>query len=154
MNWKMMKDKLKDVRKRGKVVVQTWQPYHWIIQKVIENDYAGMAVQELQERRQFKYPPYFRMVHFVLRHRDRNVLDMRAGLFAKSMRASFGDRILGPEYLPIARVKNRYQKQLILKLEKSVSFKQSRHIIRDRLDDFYKEKSNRSVQIAIDVDPY
>jgi primosomal protein N' (replication factor Y) len=139
--------------KRGKVVVQTWQPYHWIVRKVIEGDFDGMATQELAERRQFKYPPYYRMVTFVLRHRDRNVLDAKSALFAQLLRRHFADRILGPEYLPIARVKNRYQKQIILKLEKSLSFKSSRQLIRDRMDDFYGEKSNRSVQIAIDVDP-
>lgn len=140
--------------KRGKVVIQTWQPYHYIIRKVIENDFKGMVKEELADRRQFKYPPYYRMITFVMRHRDRNVLDMRAAVMTKLLRQSFGDRILGPEYLPVARVKNRYQKQLILKLEKSRSFKQAREIIRGHLDEFYREKSNRSVQIAIDVDPY
>lgn len=139
--------------KRGKVIIQTWQPYHWIVRKVIDGDFNGMAAQELAERRQFKYPPFHRMVSIVLRHRDRNVLDARAQLFAGMLRQHFADRLLGPEYLPVARVKNKYQKQLILKLEKSLSFKDARRLIRDRMDEFYSEKSNRSVQIAIDVDP-
>lgn len=139
--------------KRGKVVVQTWQPYHWIIQKVIENDFAGMVAQELLERQKFKYPPYYRMVTMVLRHRDRNTLDDRTAKFTAALRQHFGDRILGPEYLPIARVRNRYQKQLILKLEKSRSFKEARQTIRQCMEEFYREKNNRSVQIAIDVDP-
>lgn len=140
--------------KRGKVVIQTWQPYHWIIRKVIENDFAGMAEQELAERRQFKYPPYYRMVTMILRHRDRNELDMRAEIMSKMLRQSFADRVLGPEYLPVARVKNRYQKQIIIKLEKALSFKQSREIVRGYISEFYREKHNRSVQIAIDVDPF
>lgn len=139
--------------KRGKVIIQTWQPYHWIVRKVIEGGFVGMAAQELAERRQFKYPPYYRMVSIVLRHRDRNVLDARAQLFAGLLRQHFADRLLGPEYLPIARVKNKYQKQIILKLEKSLSFKDTRRLILDRMDEFYAEKGNRSVQIAIDVDP-
>lgn len=141
-------------KERGIVVIQTWQPYHWIIRKVIENDFDGMAQQELSDRRQFKYPPYYRMVSFVLRHRDRDVLDYRTEIFAKSLRLSFKERVLGPEFLPVARVKNRYQKQIILKFEKTKSFKLARDIIRQRINEFYREKSNRSVQIAIDVDPY
>jgi primosomal protein N' (replication factor Y) len=139
--------------KRGRVVIQTWQPYHWIIQKVIENDYDGMAVQELQDRRQFKYPPYYRMVNIVLRHRDRNLLDAKSAQFAKMLRVKFADRILGPEYLPVARVKNRYQKQIILKLEKQASFKEARKALRMISDEFYKEKANRSIRISLDVDP-
>lgn len=139
---------------RGKVVIQTWQPYHWIIRKVIDNDFAGMAQQELVERRQFNYPPYYRIVAMVLRHRDRNTLDERAAIMARLLRSTFADRVLGPEYLPVARVKNRYQKQIILKLEKSLSFKKSREVIRGHISTFYSEKNNRSVQIALDVDPF
>lgn len=139
---------------RGKVVIQTWQPYHWIIRKVIENDFSGMAEQELAERSQFKYPPYYRMVTMVLRHRDRNELDVKAATMAKMLRQSFADRVLGPEYLPVARVKNRYQKQIIIKIEKSLSFKNARQLIRDHISTFHGEKTNRSVQVALDVDPF
>lgn len=140
--------------KRGKVIIQTWQPYHWIVQKVIENDFEGMARQELSDRRQFKYPPYYRMVTFVLRHRDRNILDARCERFSNMMKLQFSDAVLGPEYLPVPRVRNRYQKQLILKLDKKYAFRAARERIRGVIDDFYRDKLNRSVQIAVDVDPF
>jgi primosomal protein N' (replication factor Y) (superfamily II helicase) len=139
--------------KRGKVIVQTWQPYHWILQKVMQNDYEGMALQELAERRQFKYPPYFRVISLVLRHRDRIELDYRTHLFAESLRSVFNERVLGPEYLPVARVRNFYQKQIILKFEKSISIAKCKQTLRQQIDTFYSQKANRPVRISIDVDP-
>jgi primosomal protein N' (replication factor Y) len=139
--------------KRGKVIVQTWQPYHWILQKVMQNDYEGMAMQELTERKQFKYPPFYRLISLVLRHRDREELDFRAMHFAESLRAVFGGRVLGPEYLPVARVRNYYQKQIILKLEKDKSAQNFKEVLKDRMDHFFTQKANRSVRISIDVDP-
>ena len=48
--------------KRGLVVLQTSQPEHTVIGQVIRNDYAAMYKLQTEERKQFKYPPYFRMI--------------------------------------------------------------------------------------------
>ena len=46
-------------QKRGKVIIQTYNPNHWIIQQVMANDYLKMYQQEVVERRNFKYPPFY-----------------------------------------------------------------------------------------------
>jgi primosomal protein N' (replication factor Y) len=139
--------------KRGKVIVQTWQPYHWILQKVMENDFEAMAVQELAERRQFKYPPYYRIISLVLRHKERADLDFKAHILADSLKSVFFERVLGPEYLPVARVRNLYQKQIILKFERTISIVKCKLELQAQIDNFFREKANRSVRISIDVDP-
>jgi primosomal protein N' (replication factor Y) (superfamily II helicase) len=48
--------------KRGKVVIQTMNPYHFVIQKVIENNYEDLALQLMRERKRFNYPPYYRTI--------------------------------------------------------------------------------------------
>jgi len=60
--------------KRGLVVLQTSQPEHTVIGQVIRNDYAAMYKLQTEERKQFKYPPYFRMIQITLRHKDVQVV--------------------------------------------------------------------------------
>ena len=56
--------------KKGKVVIQTYNPYHNTIQQVLVNDYMGMYKEQIYERQNFKYPPFFRLVKLTLKHRD------------------------------------------------------------------------------------
>ena len=57
--------------KRGLVVIQTSDPQHFIIDKVVLNDYEGMYETELTQRKQFRYPPFIRMIKITIKHRDR-----------------------------------------------------------------------------------
>ena len=56
--------------KIGKVIIQTYNPNHNIIQQVTNNDYLGMYKEQLYERQIYKYPPYFRLIKLTLKHRD------------------------------------------------------------------------------------
>src|SRR5690606_38505893 len=63
--------------KRGKVVIQTFNPDHWIIRQVIDNDYQTMYNQEIFERKSYSYPPFFRLIEFTFKHKDKDTV--RAG---------------------------------------------------------------------------
>jgi primosomal protein N' (replication factor Y) len=94
-------------QKRGKVVVQTYEPNHWIIQKVMQHDYEGFYKQEIIERRNFNYPPFFRIIVLKMKHRNKEMLDIGAAQLAKSLQAVFKDRVLGPEVPLVSRVRNQ-----------------------------------------------
>ena len=139
--------------KRGKVLIQTYDPFHPIIRQVIEHDYIGMYNYEILQRKNFKYPPFYRIIHFNLKHKNKDVLNEGAAEFADKLKLKFGERILGPEYPVIARIKNLYQKDILLKVEKSLSVVKTRAIIVALKNHFEVNSKNKSIKITIDVDP-
>lgn len=139
--------------KQGKVVIQTSQPDHFIIQKVVANDYEGMYRQQLAERKDFKYPPFYRIIRITLRHRDLPELDRIAKECAEALRSKFGNRLLGPEYPAISRIKLLYLKQMWLKLEREISVTGAKRQMQQLLESVKSREKNKTVQIIVDVDP-
>jgi primosomal protein N' (replication factor Y) len=138
---------------RGTVVIQTYQPAHPIIQWVTENNFTAMFESQLAERRQFKYPPFYRLIRFTALHSDRDLVNSASGYLAELLRRKYKDRVLGPEYPIVARIKNRYHKQILLKLERETPVKQTRALIQRALDDLQRHPDFRKVRIIPDVDP-
>src|SRR5690606_33594618 len=103
--------------KKGTVIIQTGQPDHWIIQKVMEHDYIGFYKNEIIERENFLYPPFFKMITLTLRDKDAYKIDNGAFYIANELKQIFGNRILGPEYPIIKRINNLYLKQITIKIE-------------------------------------
>jgi primosomal protein N' (replication factor Y) len=140
-------------KKRGKVLIQTYEPYHPIIRQVIDNDYIGMYTDELAQRRKFKYPPFQRIIHFTMKHRDRDQLNEGAREFVQALKAKFGERVLGPDFPVISRIKNQYIKNAMLKVEREISVKKTRELIMEVKHHFEASSAYKSVRITIDVDP-
>ena len=139
--------------KRGKVLIQTYEPYHPIIRQVIDHDYIGMYKDEIVQRKKFKYPPYQRLVHFTLKHRDSNVLNEGAREFVLALKEKFGDRVLGPDFPVISRIKNQYIKNAMLKVEREISVKKTRQLVMEVKNHFEAFSEYKGVRITIDVDP-
>ena len=139
--------------KQGKVIIQTFQPDHFIIQKVVANDYEGMYNQQIAERKDFKYPPFYRMIRITLKHRDKNELDRIATESADALRSRFGKRLLGPEYPAVSRIKLMYMKQMWLKLEREISITSAKRQMQEMLESVKAREKNKTTQIVIDVDP-
>lgn len=139
--------------KRGQVIIQTYHPDHKIVQQVIQSDYEGMYKDELFERKNFKYPPFYRLIKISLKHREIHKLNDAAEELANNLKYIFGERILGPEFPGISRIKNLYIKNILLKVERNASVKKAKEILRKELLDFSGEKKNKSIRINIDVDP-
>ena len=103
-------------KKRGKVIVQSYNPYHQILKQVSTNDYEEMFKEQLYEREQYKYPPVNRIIKITFKHKDYNKLNEAADWFVKALRNVFGGSVLGPEYPPVARIRNQYIKNVIIKI--------------------------------------
>lgn len=139
--------------KRGMVIIQTFNPAHSIIQSVIRNDYITMYLDQLTDRRNFHYPPFFRLIAFTLWHKDQDALNNAARVFADDLKTQFGKRVLGPEFPPVARVKNQYRKNILLKLEKEASPTKAKQVINQLLEKFKTDPAFKSVKVQLDVDP-
>ncbi len=139
--------------KQGKVIIQTSDPDHFIIRKVVANDYEGMYDQQIAERKDFKYPPFYRIIRITLKHRDQDELDRIAKECANALRSRFGNRLLGPEYPAVGRIKLMYIKQMWLKLEREISVTSAKRQMQQMLDSVKARDKNKTVQITVDVDP-
>lgn len=139
--------------KRGTVIIQTYDPYHRVIRQVIDHDYAGMYKNELVERKQFNYPPFYRLIHFTLKHRDKDILNAGAAEFTDELKKKFGNRVLGPEFPVISRIKNLYHKNVLIKIEREASIGKVREYITTIKNNFSAFSDYKSIRITTDVDP-
>ena len=140
--------------KRGKVIIQTHNPHHSTIRDVMGNEFLNMYNAEILNRRNFGYPPFYRLISLTFRHKDRNVLDACCDSFALNLRADIGqERVLGPEYPGIARINNNFNKKILIKAEKSISVVRIKTIIQHWINVFKKDSAFKYVRIIVDVDP-
>jgi primosomal protein N' (replication factor Y) len=139
---------------RGKVLIQTYNPYHQILQQVSRYDYKEMYKEQIEERYQFKYPPFYKIIKFTFKHKDQNRVQSGANWYADSLKSAFGDLVLGPSTPAVARVKNLYIRHLILKIPKTNSLKATKNHIQKVNNHFEGIADFRSIRFTCDVDPY
>ena len=139
-------------KKRGKVIIQSYNPYHQILKQVSTNNYEEMFTEQLYERKQYKYPPLNRIIKITFKHKEYNKLNEAAEWFTKSLRNVFGGNVLGPEYPPVARIRNQYLKHVIIKIDSNQSLVKTKSSIR-RVEKSFKSISfYRSVRVIYNVD--
>ena len=141
-------------KERGKVLIQTYNPYHKILQQVSTNDYLGMFKEQLQERRDFKYPPFFRLIKITLKHRDYNKVETASEWFAKSLRQVFKTNVLGPEFPPVSRVRNQYLKNILIKIPQQQSLGKTKEAIKKINSSFEAIGPFKGVRVILNVDNY
>ncbi|WP_036158302.1 replication restart helicase PriA [Maribacter forsetii] len=139
-------------KKRGRVIIQTYNPYHQILKQVTTGDYEGMYTEQLYEREQFKYPPVNRIIKVTFKHKNYNILNEAADWFAGALRTNFGGTVLGPEYPPVARIRNQYLKHIVIKVQKAHSLAQTKANIRRIEKSFKAVAMYRSVRVVYNVD--
>ncbi len=137
----------------GKVIIQTYNPYHQVIANVMDNDYQSLYNEQIQERRVFRYPPFYRLIEITLKHRDAEVLNAAADWMAFHLRSAFATRVLGPEYPLVSRIRGLYLKQITLRFEKSEPVADAKRVIRQIGDDLTKQEGWSGVTVIYDVDP-
>jgi len=140
--------------KTGKVIIQTYSPYHSVIRYVINNDYQEMYASQILERRNFHYPPFYRLIKFSLKHKDFHLLNNAAQEFTALLRKEFGNAVLGPEYPMVSRVRGLFLKDSLLKLPKDKSNAQMKVAVKKCIKQFRKLGIYNSARLIIDVDPY
>ncbi|MEI8192979.1 MAG: primosomal protein N' [Flavobacteriia bacterium] len=140
--------------KRGKAIIQTAHPDHWVIQLAAAHDTLTFLKGEIIERENFKYPPFYKLIFITLKHQDENMVNWAANAFATDLKLAFKERVLGPEFPVVKRVQNLYQKEIKIKYEKSLSDKKIKEHLMMLLDKFYENVAFKPVKVSIDVDPY
>ena len=112
-----------------------------------------MFEAQLTERIEYKYPPYVRLIKLTIKDRSLDKVNIASEWLDKMMRRSYKGDILGPVYPEISRVRNKYQKQFIIKLKNIDSINQFRNILNKTLISFDSISKYRSVRVVVDVAP-
>jgi primosomal protein N' (replication factor Y) len=139
--------------KQGTVVLQTSTPDHPIIQYIVENDYETMYRTQISERQLYKYPPYYRLMNLILKHKHKPVVDKAAEALAQRLRTLLGDRVLGPQPPPVGRIQDRYLTRIMLKFEKGHSPARIKQLVNNAANSVLSQHQWRYVTLQIDVDP-
>lgn len=140
--------------RQGTVLIQTNNPQQTILQKIIANDYSGLYQEEIQERQDFNYPPFSRLIKLTVRHPDKAISQQAAERLATELTDVLGaSRVLGPEHPLVERIRNLFLFDILIKLERDrVNIKAVKTYIQERINDILTDKGLRQVSIVADVD--
>lgn len=139
--------------KQGRVIIQTYEPSHPVLQDVLRNDFKGLYAKQMVTRRQFGYPPFYRIVMIRLKHKDFQKLNPAATELASMLRPIFKQDLLGPEYPIVSRIKNLYIKQMMVKFNREHNAQLVKELIMKQVHLFQQHPDYKSVIVQIDVDP-
>lgn len=140
--------------KKGKVLIQTYNPYHNTIQQVLNNDYMSMYKEQIYERRNFNYPPFYRLIKFTLKNRDFDKLKESSMWLYNVLKQNLDMPILGPEEPPISRVRNEYIRTILIKIPNEAHLGNTKKTIQKILNSFESIASYKSVKVTTNVDYY
>ena len=139
---------------RGKVLIQTYQPQHAIIQQVIRSDYKSMLEEQLIERNQYHYPPFYRLIRIVVKHKNIETVSIAAQWVFNVLDQSCKVEILGPVFPSIARLRNLYHMHILIKIGGEASRSNLEKLLQSTIKSFESVSQFRSCKISVDVDPY
>lgn len=137
----------------GIVLIQTHLPDNPVLELAAHHDYEGFYRRELAERQAFGYPPFMRIINIYIKHRDARVVRESAEIYARSLRAVFGERILGPLEPPVARVQSLYIRRITLKIETSANTIRVKEILRQQYVALTASPLMKGLTVYYDVDP-
>lgn len=140
--------------KKGKVVIQTYNPNHNIIQQVTHSNYIGMYKEQLYDRQIYKYPPYFRIIKLTLKQRDFDKLKEGSMWLYHVMSQNLAMPVLGPEEPAINRIRNEYIRTIIIKIPQNTSIIGTKKTIQKILNSFEAVSQYRSIKVTVNVDFY
>ena len=140
--------------KQGKVIIQTYNPLHAIIQQVTHNDYEGMYAEQLYERKIYHYPPFFRLIKLTLKHRDFEKLKEGSMWLYQVLQQNLNIPVLGPEEPAISRIRNEYIRTIMIKIPSETGLLSTKKTIQKILNSFDLVSQYRTIKVTVNVDFY
>ena len=140
--------------KKGKVIIQTYNPLHNIIQQVTNNDFQGMYNEQLYERRIFKYPPFYRLIRLTLKNKDFEKLKNGSMWLYQVLQQNLSIPVLGPEEPAISRIRNEYIRTIVVKIPVENQQTEIKKTIQKILNSFDMISQFKAIKVAVNVDFY
>jgi primosomal protein N' (replication factor Y) len=143
----------------GRVIIQTYNPSHYAICAARDYDYEGFFSQEIGLRRRLTYPPFSSIVNLRFLGNSKSKTEQMAahmkmrinGLLKGPLKSNKDIEVLGPVEAPIAKLKNKYRQQILIKSRRPARLNQLLKEV-DRLSS--RILGSSGVKLIIDVDPY
>ena len=140
--------------KKGKVIIQTFQPDHPVLLQVLNYNYEQLFQIQKKERIKYHYPPYYRMIKITFKCRNFEIVNKASDWFSNVIKSSYKGTILGPVFPTISRVRNQYQKQVIIKLDNGFKPSELKKFLLNIYKSFQTIGEFRATRVNFDVDPY
>ena len=131
----------------GRVLLQTFSPEHPVMQALIAGDLAAFMAREAAMRRPGHWPPYGRLAALIVSAGDMEVTDRLARDLGQAAPHGEGLEVLGPAPAPLAILRGRHRRRLLLKTRRDVAVQP---ILRDWLA---KVRVPHGARVDVDVDP-
>lgn len=137
--------------KEGQVLIQTYNPDHYAIKDVQENDFTAFFQKEMNYRKIGKYPPYFFLINFTIAHKEMKKVMEASKHIHKILLQHLTDKalVLGPSPAALSRINNEYRFQILVKYKREPALHEALKYLDDYYHDQYlKEKLSLKIDIA------
>ena len=139
---------------RGVMMIQTYQPEHEVLKALKTGDYKGLMETEMEQREVFGYPPFTKLLKIDVKHLDAQVATEASRWLADQLRKQLGNLVLGPQVPSVARVKNRFIQQIVVKIPReSAKLNAAKHLVQQAREAALAHLLWRAVRIDVVVDP-
>lgn len=138
---------------QSSVLIQTYNADHPILRYLVNHDYQGYYNFEIEERRNFNYPPFTKIIYIYIKHRDAVKLEAFSNKYATRLRDLLGTRVSGPDKPKVARVKSLYIQKIMIKIETDASMNKLRDLLKNTYKEMATDPTIRTATIYYDVDP-
>lgn len=135
-------------RQPGRVLLQTYNPDAAVLKAIAGNDRDGFYAAEATMRRDQEWPPYGRLAAVIVSGEEEGLVERVARDLARAAPVADGLHVLGPAAPPLALLRGRYRRRLLLKTSKALSIQKVLSDWMSRLE------PPGAVKIQIDIDPY
>jgi len=139
---------------RGEVIIQTFNPDHILLNQIIKYDFEGMYNNQMLERGTYKFPPSNRLIKITLKSRDYSKVDSASIWMANLLIQSLKKSVLGPVSPEISKIRNQYNKQILIKFSDRGNRVLTKKIIFSAIKSFDSIAAFKTIRVSIDVDPY
>ena len=139
--------------KQGEVIIQTFDPDHPLFGYLKRHDTDGFFRWQIQEREQFRFPPFVRLCTLTVKHTDEQRVEQTALLLQQELAALFGKRcspVLRPS---ITRLQNQHIRQVQLRIENNASLTAMRRLVHGVIRSLSEHPQAKSCAILTDMDP-
>ncbi|MDR1553565.1 MAG: primosomal protein N' [Prevotellaceae bacterium] len=139
--------------KIGRVIIQTYNPENRTIRDIVDNNYENLFARQIAERKDFCYPPFYRLINITVKHKNIHILNQTAQKIADYMKPFLGEYVLGPESPAIDKIRNEFISSILLKINKTISLVQTKKMLQQCILHLQTEPALKQSKIQIDVDP-
>ena len=138
----------------GEVIIQTRQPDAPVMGLVRRNDYISFYKNQMEERHDFGYPPFTRIITITVKGQQPDAVDRAALVLRKELATRLGeDKVLGPDAPPVSKIQYRYIRRIIVKLPLALTVDKSRAMLSEALDNTLAGNDVNGITLSFDPDP-